>query len=115
MKKFEFNLMEEKKELGIKVNGFFDEKDGMEFINTYKKTVGELSNPKDFKLSLDCKKLNVTKADLVNTLAGCMKMYTQDFNDICFILDKSQIILNMQLKRLMRENNIQNKIMLVEN
>ncbi|MBY9078436.1 hypothetical protein KIH86_27425 [Paenibacillus sp. HN-1] len=95
------------KVLNIELEGTFSEQDGLTSIQAYQETIKPI-NPADYKLDIDCRKLNVTAPDVVPLLEGCFVMFKNDgFTTVKLTLENNPI-LKMQLSRLGRKAGIEN-------
>ncbi|WP_410514773.1 hypothetical protein PaeBR_10535 [Paenibacillus sp. BR2-3] len=107
MGKFNLKTDSANKVMNIELEGTFSEEDGTKSIQAYKQTISPI-NPADYELLIDCRKLNVTSADVVPLLEGCFIMFKSDgFVKVKLTLENNPI-LKMQLSRLGRKAGIEN-------
>lgn len=98
-------------DLYIEVEGMMTEKDGIEYVNTYKNIVASM--PIRDKIILKCIGLQVTSQDLIGMLEDCFRMYKEDFKTCKIIIKKDEnFVLKMQINRL--SNNTQLDVILEE-
>ena len=81
--------------------------DAIRFINDYERSVKGL-NASEFKIDLDCTKLNVSTPDVLPMLEQCYKMYqATGFEFVIFRIAKN-MVLRMQLNRVARATGLSN-------
>lgn len=104
----QFNLKADSvnKVINIELEGSFSEEDGLKSIIAYQQTIQPI-NPAEYELQIDCRKLNVTAADVVPLLEGCFMMFKKDgFVKVNLTLENNPV-LKMQLSRLGRKAGIE--------
>jgi hypothetical protein len=107
MGSYNFKLDSSKKVLNVKVEGRFDEQDGMKFIGDYNNEVKKFK-PSDYNIDLDCTELAVTSQDVLPLLENCYNLYQQTgFKKIIFTI-KNNITLKMQLNRIATKTGLNN-------
>lgn len=107
MGKFILKTDVEQKVIEIELEGTFSEEDGLRSIQAYQQTINPI-NPADYKLIIDCIKLNVTAPDVVPLLESCFVMFKSDgFEKVKLTLENNPI-LKMQLARLGRKAGLEN-------
>ena len=108
MNKGNFSFVDTPGVLTIKIGGFFSKEDGEAYIREYNSQLRKI-NPKTKSLVLDCRELKVTTQDLLPMLQGCIVKYCSDeFKNVKAIINKNQPVLSMQIKKLVRNANVDN-------
>ena len=114
MGSYKFELNEKKKILSVNLEGFFEKNSADMFIDEYKNTVERLNNSQEYGLYLDCRKMNVIKADLLEQLGELIKKYTEDFKSVEIVKRKDQRTLRIQADKLINKFNIADRIKITE-
>lgn len=92
------------KTINIKLIGKFDLSDAESFLESYKKETSNI-NTNEYTLNFDCKEMSVTPPGPL--LKECFELYKKDgFKKVLANIEKSQIVLGMQFKRLAKEANL---------
>jgi hypothetical protein len=98
MGQFNMVINRAKKRFDTNVGGFFNKEDAIKYIADYQRKVITF-NPKEFEISLDCRELKVSAAEMIPLLQQCMIMYKESgFSKIIIVAGNSPI-LKMQIGR----------------
>lgn len=99
MGRYILRLDQNLKELNIELHGTFSEQDGLNSVIEYEKTISGVDTSQ-YKLHIDCRRLNVAAPEVVPILDGCFVMFKRDRYLLVRLTLENNPLLKMQLARL---------------
>lgn len=111
--KYDMIVKNDEKIFRIALKGFFLEADAKMFVEEYVEKT-KLIDAKSYSMIIDCTKFPVIKAELIDSLAGCYKLYASTgFSKIIFI-NSDSAIQQSQLKRVAEKVGLKSYFVLSE-